>query len=73
MIDETPDPMHSNFAGGPRYDRVLKDRHDEAALKVREHVEKVKSYAAWERMLTIAHERSQKINLDVEDVEFFEL
>jgi hypothetical protein len=41
--------------------------------KAHEHRELVKSYAAWNRALTIAAAREQVVELDVEDVEFFGL
>lgn len=57
----------------PRFDSALWQQYQQCARKVNEHRDLTKQYGAWERMLSLATERSIMLNLDVEDVEFFGL
>ncbi len=57
----------------PRFNAVLWKTFSDCRDKVTEHRGKAQKFAAWERALTIASDRGQLVDLDVEDVEFFGL
>jgi hypothetical protein len=71
-LDEAVNYAYSNSMQ-PRVNSAVWQKFMDCHKKVEEHRFKVDTYRAWERALTVAAERSQRVDLDVEDVEFFAL